>query len=104
MIHGGGKRRNFRLIGGNVHSSAKATAHRDFLQLLSELTDRFQVTSLKPVENEQQGGHEPEEKAQQPQYRHLVFLKAPFESAFSPEHRPPELLLLVVSGTLCSQV
>ncbi len=99
VIHRGRERADLRMIGGKLDAPAEAAAHRDALKLLGQLANRFQLTSLEPVENEQQSGNEPEEKAQQPQYRHFVFLKAPFESAFS-----PELLVLVVFRTLLAQV
>ena len=105
VIHRGGKRGDFRLIGGNVHSSAQPTADRNLLKLLRQLPYSLQVTSLEPVQNEQQRGNQRQQKAQQAHYRHLIFLKAPFESAFSPERPPPKRLVLVVPGTtLCRRV
>jgi len=62
---------------------------------LRELAYSLQVTSLEPVQNEQQRGDERQQKAQKPHYRHLVFLKAPVESAFS-----RDLVFLVTPRTL----
>jgi len=83
VIHGGGERGDLRLIGGNVHSSAQSAAHCNLLQLLRELPYSLQVTSLQPIEYEQERSNERQQKAQKAHYRHLVLLKAPVESAFS---------------------
>ena len=77
MIDGGGERRDFRMIGVQLDAPAEAAADRDALQLLRQLSDRLQLAALEPVQNQEKRRDEPEQKAQQPQDRHLVFLNAP---------------------------